>query len=77
MQRGDHLRMSIQNYRRLNTSALGSQAPLLQAVLLITTPPAGMSTGPAQTADRPGMEAQLCHLPGDRAPHNSCPLSKA
>ena len=77
IQRSGHLRMFIRNYRRLNTSSLGSQARLLQAVLLITTPPAGVSIGPTQTADRPGTEAQLCHLLGDRAPNDSCPVSKA
>ena len=77
IQRGGRLRMFIRNYRRLNISSLGSQARLLQAVLLITTPPACVSTGPARKADRPGTEAQLCHLLGDRALNDSCPLSKA
>lgn len=45
IQRGGRLRMSVRNYRRLNTGALASQARLLQAVLLITAPPAGMPTG--------------------------------
>lgn len=77
IQRGGRLRMSIRNCRRLNSSCLGSQACLLQTALLITALPAGVLTGPARTADRPGTEAPLCHLLGDRAPNHLCPMSKA